>query len=137
MKRGSETCDTSVLVPALLPWHQHHALALEAARAMDGLPAHVLFETYSVLTRLPAPHRLSAAVAAELIGRLPGEPLILGAGAYTAVLRALAVVGIRGGASYDGLIGATALAHDRRLVTLDRRALATYDAVGTSTRVLS
>ena len=71
MTDQDETCDTSILVPALIPWHEHHPAALAVARSVQGIPAHVLFETYSVLTRLPAPHRLAARAAAELIARLP------------------------------------------------------------------
>ena len=56
--------DTSVVVAAVLPWHRDH----EAARngldeALGGatviLPSRTLIESYSVLTRLPSPHRLS------------------------------------------------------------------------------
>jgi predicted nucleic acid-binding protein len=136
MNDRAETCDTSILVPALLPWHEHHAPARAVAREVQSIPAHVLFETYSVLTRLPAPHRLAAPAAAELIARLPGTILTLPADRHAATLRALAGVGIRGGASYDGLIAATALAHGRRLVTLDRRALPTYEAIGATVRAL-
>ena len=39
-------------------------------------------------------------------------------------------LGIRGGATYDALIGATAAAEGATLVTLDRRALGTYARVG-------
>lgn len=136
MNDTDETCDTSILVPALLPWHEHHASARAVARSVQGIPAHVLFETYSVLTRLPAPHRLAPGSVGELIARLPGTILTLPADRYAATLRELADAGIRGGASYDGLIAATALVHHRRLVTLDRRALPTYDAVGATVRAL-
>lgn len=136
MTRQVQTCDTSVLIPAFLPWHERHRMALEAMEGIARVPAHVLVECYSVLTRLPAPHRLSAAVAAELVRRVPGDPLVLPPDAYAVTLGALAAAGIRGGAAYDGLVGATAVAHGCRLVTLDRRALPTYEAVGARTRVL-
>ena len=137
MSPERETCDTSVLIPAFLPWHEHHDVALDAMRKVMAVPAHVLVECYSVLTRLPAPHRLSATIAAELVARVPGEPLVLPAEAYAVTLRRLAEAGIRGGAAYDGLVGATAAAHGRRLVTLDRRALPTYQAVGAIHRTLT
>ncbi len=137
MTRDPETCDTSVLIPAFLPWHEHHEVALDAMMKIGAVPAHVLVESYSVLTRLPAPHRLSAAVAADLIARVPGEPLVLPPEAYAGTLRTLARAGIRGGAAYDGLVGATAAAHGRRLVTLDRRAIPTYEAVGVRHRTLT
>jgi predicted nucleic acid-binding protein len=56
--------DTNCIVALLLPWHEHHARArAEAERRLDDgevlvLTAHTLVETYAVLTRLPAPHRL-------------------------------------------------------------------------------
>lgn len=137
MTRDLETCDTSVLIPAFLPWHQHHDVALDAMTRIRAVPAHVLVECYSVLTRLPAPHRLSAAIAGDLVVRVPGEPLALPPEAYALTLRTLAAAGIRGGAAYDGLVGATAAAHSRRLVTLDRRAIPTYEAVGASHRTLT
>jgi hypothetical protein len=126
-----------VLIPAFLPWHEHHGVALDAMMSIRAVPAHVLVECYSVLTRLPAPHRLSAAIAADLIARVPGEPLVLPPEAYAVTLRTLAGAGIRGGAAYDGLVGATAAAHGRRLVTIDRRAIPTYEAVGASHRTLT
>lgn len=132
----SETCDTSVLVPAMLPWHERHATAIEAARSISAYPAHVLVECYSVLTRLPPPHRLSPVSAFALIDRLPWSILELPADRHLATLRQLSAAGIKGGATYDGLVAATAAAHRRVLVTLDRRALAAYDAVGAGYRML-
>jgi predicted nucleic acid-binding protein len=51
------TADTSVFVAAFASWHEKHALALAAVQAVDVVIAHCLVETYSVLTRLPTPHR--------------------------------------------------------------------------------
>src|SRR5262245_31449035 len=50
--------------------------------------------------------------------------------------RELQRVGIVGGAVYDGLIAMTAGAHQATLVTLDRRANATYRRCGLRTRFL-
>lgn len=131
-----ETCDTSVLVSAMLPWHDHHARAYEAVQGISAYPAHVFVECYSVLTRLPAPYRLSPAAAFTLLDRVPGSILTLPADRHVAALRHLSALGIKGGATYDGVVAATAAAHDRMLVTLDRRALAAYDAVGARFRML-
>lgn len=137
MSDSAETCDTSVLVPALLPWHAHHAAARGVVRSgLSGIPAHVVVETYSVLTRLPAPHRLAPRDAAALLARMPGRLLALPPDRYAPTLTALAANGIRGGATYDGLVAATAAEHDLRLVTLDRRALSSYQAVGAAVRIL-
>ena len=125
------TCDTSVLVPALLPFHDRHRDALRnlAATELD-LPAHVLLETYSVLTRLPAPHRLEPMVVLAALRRLTASPLTLPADVHLETVAALAAVGIKGGAVYDGLVGMTARTHGRTRLTFDRRALPAYDAVG-------
>lgn len=58
--------DTSVCVPSLVGWHEHHEPCRLAA-AGGLVPGHVLLETYSVLTRLPAPHRLQAQLAGRLL----------------------------------------------------------------------
>ena len=69
--------DTSVLVPALLAAHEHHATAHQLLqRNLEGpggvvVPVPVVFETYAVLTRLPAPWRLDGATAERvLVGTL-------------------------------------------------------------------
>lgn len=56
--------DTNVIVAALLAWHEHHPRASSALRealtdADVVIPAPALVEAFSVMTRLPAPHRLS------------------------------------------------------------------------------
>jgi hypothetical protein len=50
-----KAADTSVVVAAFASWHEHH---LRARKALDGglqMIDHCALETYSVLTRLPAP----------------------------------------------------------------------------------
>jgi len=64
--------DATVIVAALVSWHERHepaAAALEAALARKSLviPAPVLTESYSLLTRLPAQHRLTHADAFHLL----------------------------------------------------------------------
>jgi predicted nucleic acid-binding protein len=104
--------DTSVIVAGLLSWHGRHEAArqnLEAVLAVDEvvLPVHVLLESYSVMTRLLAPHRLAPADAAELLegtfrrpSRLAGIP----ANEMWGLVRALADRGVAGGAVYDAEI---------------------------------
>lgn len=58
--------DSSVCIPALAAWHVAHERCRPVA-AGATIPAHALLETYSVLTRLPAPHRLKREVVAELL----------------------------------------------------------------------
>lgn len=59
--------DTSVVVAAFATWHDGHGAALAALDRHPRLPAHVLLESYSVLTRLPPPHRTSPATASSFL----------------------------------------------------------------------
>lgn len=123
--------DTSVCVPALTAWHEHHDLCRRAAAGARA-PAHVLLEAYSVLTRLPPPHRLNADVAHDVLRRWfpPAAVLTVGAGLQREAIDRLHDAGIEGGGVYDGLVALTASAHGERLVTRDRRAVRTYEALG-------
>ena len=123
--------DTSVVVAGFASWHEGHASAAGVLARKPRLPAHVLIECYSVLTRLPAPHRAGAAVIESFLAeRFPQALLTLPAQALRALLRTAAAAGITGGAIYDALIGATAKHAGAILLTRDRRALPTYDAIG-------
>jgi predicted nucleic acid-binding protein len=128
---SGQTCDTSVLVPALVSWHPHHDSARRAVReGLERVPAHVLLECHSVLTRLPAPHRISPDRAAEVLTHLDVKAVSLPASRHRDLIADLGLARIKGGAVYDALVAATARHHDLRLLTRDRRARATYDAIG-------
>lgn len=99
-------------------------------RDVDCLVGHVLVETYSVLTRLPSPHRVAPQDAGSVLRSLSFEVLTLPSSQHQPLLGLLAGRGIRGGAVYDGLVAATARHHGCTLLTRDRRARSTYDAVG-------
>ena len=102
-----------------------------------ALPAHVLIEAYSVLTRLPGGLALSPAAASDILDRRFDErPLGLIPSQRAKLLPRLSAAGIGGGASYDGLVGLEADAHARTLITLDRRAQETYRRLGVSFRAL-
>ena len=137
MRHGGEAADTSVLVAAFASWHPAHAAAADALDSAAGVPAHVVVETYSVLTRLPPPHRVRPAVAAEwLRRRLVGQPLAP-AGATVAMLPATASeLGIAGGAVYDALVALTARDAGARLLTRDLRAIRTYELLGVAYTVV-
>lgn len=61
-------CDTSVAVAALDPVHAAHAVCRQAlVELRPALAGHAVFETYSVLTRLPLPLRLSAVQAVSVL----------------------------------------------------------------------
>jgi hypothetical protein len=126
-----------VVVAALAAWHDRHADAAAALAKVTALPAHVLVEAYSVLTRLPGGLAVPAAAAADVLeARFGDAPLRLGARERRRVVRTLADAGVRGGASYDGLVALEALAHDRTLLTLDERAQRTYARLGVTSRAL-
>jgi predicted nucleic acid-binding protein len=133
-----KTADTSVVIAAFASWHRSHD---PARRALDGglrLIEHCALEAYSVLTRLPAPHRTAGTVVlAFLRARFPQPFLRLAAPAYRDFVFGLAEAGIAGGAAYDALIAATAARSNAELVTCDRRALPVYERYGVRTRMLS
>jgi predicted nucleic acid-binding protein len=109
--------DTSCMVAAVCSWHEHHAKAL--AEIQDRLnkrqkmivAAPALIETYSVLTRLPAPHRISPTDALSLLEAnfLRGRKVTaLSAAGYGRLLRDSPENGISGGRIYDAVIAACA-----------------------------
>lgn len=70
-----------------------------------------LIESYSVLTRLPPPHRLSPADALVLLDAnfMRGKIVALDGRSYVALLRRAADDGIAGGQTYDAVIAACVL----------------------------
>jgi len=132
-----KAADTSVVVAAFASWHEHH----QAARsALDGgltLVDHCALETYSVLTRLPPPHRAEASLVREFLRqRFPEPYLRLSTKAYREFVLGLPDRAVSGGAAYDALVAATAASHGAELFTCDRRALHIYEAWGLRTRLL-
>lgn len=129
--------DTSVVVGGFASWHRQHAQCRAVLDDFPELPAHAALETYSVLTRLPPPHRAPAAVVAEFLAeRFPAPFLGRSPKQVRALLVRLAEVNVLGGAAYDALIGATALDAGATLTTCDRRALETYRLIGVSVDVI-
>ncbi len=122
------TADTSVHVAAFASWHEHHDVAFAAVGRIDLVVAHCLVETYSVLTRLPPPHRVNADVVSEYLERTFGRHAIsvLPGAAQRDLVATCAGQGIAGGSIYDALIAATCTHAGARLLTLDGRARQTY-----------
>lgn len=134
----SKAADTSITIAALLNDHPAHEAATDALAACKTTIAHVAIETYSVLTRLPAPRRADATtVVTALDERLPSTYATLDASNYASAPGRLAAAGISGGATYDGLIALTALEHDLELLSRDRRAARTYRALGARFQLLA
>jgi len=66
------------------------------------------------------------------------EPLLrLDGRAYKEFVLGLPGYAIAGGAAYDALVAATALAHSAELVTCDRRAAAVYERYGVRAALLA
>lgn len=123
--------DTSVVVAAFASWHEYHDRARMALDDGARLIDHCALETYSVLTRLPPPHRSTGEVVRDFLRlRFTESYLRLDAGAYREFVLELPERGITGGATYDALVGATAVAHSADLITCDRRATPTYESFG-------
>jgi predicted nucleic acid-binding protein len=130
--------DTSVAVPAFLPWHRSHEAAFEALPDVTRLIGPVGVETYAVLTRLPQPHRVPPALALDYLrGRFQLPPLTLPGRSYALLLAGAADSDVRGGAVYDAVIGLIAHEHGATLLTLDRPATRTYDALGVDYRLVT
>ena len=132
-----KAADTSLVIAAFASWHEHHEAA---RRALDGglrLIDHCALETYSVLTRVPSPHRISGAVVRDfLAARFPGPLLRLSAAAYKDFILGLPDRGVTGGGAYDALVAATAAGCGVELITCDRRALPVYERYGVRARLL-
>jgi predicted nucleic acid-binding protein len=104
--------DSNCIVALALPAHEHHAAThadFERRRASGQhviLAAHVIAEAYSVLTRLPPPHRLAPADAFAVLDGSWGksEMVSLTALEWWRVVRACAGRGIGGGRVYDTAI---------------------------------
>ncbi len=122
--------DTSVAVALSVSDHEGRAAARAAVEGRRiGLAGHAAFETYSVLTRLPAPARRTPAAITRLIAANFPHTRFLDPERATELLAGLAGLGLSGGSVYDALVGAAAVEHGVPLVTRDRRALGAYRAL--------
>lgn len=130
--------DTSVVVAAFASWHEKH---LAARHALDGglrLVAHCALETYSVLTRLPPPHRAAGTVVRDFIAeRFPHAFLRLSARDFRDFVLTLPQNQVAGGGAYDALVAMTASRAGLELVSCDRRALMIYERYGARVRFLA
>jgi predicted nucleic acid-binding protein len=122
--------DSSVVVAALGPWHPAHEASRTALLDDDRrLIGHVAFEAVSVLSRMP--YRVTPTIVLQALDRdYPLPWLALDADSQQACLHRAVDGGLRGGALYDALIAATAVKHGVTLISADRRAQPTYEAMG-------
>lgn len=108
--------DTSCLVALVCTWHEHHSATHAEIKRRQArgdvlhLAAHCLLESYSVLTRLPSPYRLSESDAFELLsGNWSDSPMIHLTGPECwGVLKQARDGSVSGGQIHDALIAASA-----------------------------
>jgi predicted nucleic acid-binding protein len=130
--------DTSAAVALVVEDHEAHVATLDALRGRRlGLAGHAWFETYSVLTRLPAGLRRSPADALRLLARNFPASGFLGEAEAADLGGELAGLGISGGAVYDALVGAAARQHRLPLVSADARTRQVYEALGVEIELIS
>jgi len=130
--------DTSAALAFVQPSHEAHASTYAALVGRPkGLAGHAVFETFSVLTRLPPPDRLTPQAAQRLIEvNFPNTRFLSSLGSAALVAR-LAAGGVTGGAVYDALVAAAAAEHGLTLVSRDARAAGTYRAMGADLELLA
>ena len=123
------------MIAAICAWHEHHdssAAAIEKRLAVGEdlvVAGPALVEAYSVLTRLPAPHRLSPEAARDLLAAnfMKRPPVALDGRAYQRLVRRAPDEDIAGGRTYDAVIAACAIkAKVARLLTLNERHFAAF-----------
>jgi predicted nucleic acid-binding protein len=137
-RRGPQLLvDTSVAIAVTVTDHRDHLTTVAGvADRQLGLAGHAAFETFSVLTRLPAPARRTPATVARLLAASFPCTRFLSAAGAAALFADLEVNGIAGGSIYDALVGAAAAEHRLPLATRDRRALDTYRALNVDVELL-
>jgi predicted nucleic acid-binding protein len=105
--------DSSYLVALLCDWHAQHSRTLRSYQhwhdrgAQIVLPVHAILECYSVLTRMPAPYRLTPDIARQTIeGNFAQTAFVVGvkAGGVWTRIGSLARLEVGGGQAYDALI---------------------------------
>ncbi len=129
--------DSSVAVAAFGEWHRFNQVACAVLDEGVAVPAHVVLETYAVLTGFPPPHRASPQVVETWLD--DRFPTMLGAPSpahHRELVHQLAAAGRVGGSIYDALVAITARDAGAVLVTLDTRAAAIYELVGVEVRFL-
>ena len=123
--------DTSFAVALVSADHSGHQVAVDASKGcVLGLSGHAWFETFSVLTRLPAPARRSRQAILSILKHDFPESRYLSQAAAQRLTEELRDQAISGGAIYDALVGAAAREQRLPLMTRDLRALPTYRMLG-------
>lgn len=130
--------DTSCIIAALCAWHEHHEATRAEVERCGGddasllVAAPSLVEAFAVLTRLPAPHRLSVEDAWRILESNweDAEVIALTASEYWRVLKDCRKGGISGGHVYDAVIAACAKkAHADQILTWNDKHFAWFQGL--------
>lgn len=129
--------DTSVAIAYLDASHSAHQHCVDALSGVTAaLAGHAVFESFSVLTRLPGPTQVTSTDAVAALRSAFPDSCWLGPKEQTALLETLGNSGLHGGMVYDALVGEAARVNGRVLLSRDRRAAATYSFLGVPHRLL-
>lgn len=107
--------DTSVLVAAFYPDHEHHERSIELmlrySRAEIGCSAHTLAEVYAGLTAMPGKRRVNGDEAVLYLQSIRARLtfITLTEDEYFQVTEEAAALGLSSGAIYDAIIGQCAV----------------------------
>lgn len=112
------------------------AVAARIGSRRCGLSGHAEFELYSVLTRLPAPSRVTPAQAAASMAELFPYTRHPAPGRLREAIGDFRRAGVAGGAVYDGLVALAARTAGCPLMSCDRRATRTYAALGVTFEIV-
>jgi predicted nucleic acid-binding protein len=118
------------LIPALAGHHPEHDSCLQQLPRVSALLAHVMLETFSIMTSARDGYPMSPSAVSQALGAFDHPVLQLPPDEYLPLIRRSSEGGRTGGAIYDAQIAATAKHHGLMLLSRDRRAATTYDLVG-------
>ena len=130
----NEVADSTVIIAALANWHSFHDVAAKRLQKISTAISHSLAETFSTLTRMPRSQRVHP-MQIKLYLEIQFKTEVSST-SYLPAITELTNLGITGGATYDGLIALTARNAGMKLLSLDRRAIPTYEAVGVEFEIL-
>ena len=123
--------DTSVALAAIMEDHVAHEACVNSVRThRAAIAGHALFETFSVLTRLPGRSRLTAATARRILDHNFPVRVWLDSAQCERTFDDMMSAGVAGGAVYDALVAASAQITGLPLLTRDERAMGTYRRLG-------
>ena len=138
MSSPDRLLDTSAAIALVLASHEHHEETVDHLDGLRlGLAGHAWFETFSVITRMPAPTRRSPEVVAQILAQNFPDSCFLSEERTRELTATIGESGLAGGAVYDALVGAAAAERTIPLVTRDRRAIDTYRLVGAAFELIS